>query len=479
MAMTPTRILLADYQAESRSVLSGVLEKEGYLVDVAGDGASARRALESSRVDLMIADLVVPGMDGFELLRAAQEVHPTAPVILMSEYGTIETAVEALKMGAYHYFQKPLDVDAVRKTVSEALDNHRSPPGGGLPQTGAALASPAPENLGIVGQGRWFEEVMALLRKLAPSRATVLLTGESGTGKEVFARAIHRMSNREGPFVAVSCGALPRDLLESELFGHEKGAFTGADYLRAGRFELADGGTLLLDEVGDIPVDLQVKLLRVLQERQFERVGGTSPVDVDVRIVAATNRDPAAAVREGSFREDLYYRLKVVEISLPSLRERPEDIVPLTRRFIQTYARANGRSTKRPGEAVLELVRRYPWPGNVRELENAIERAVVLSEPDATELDPALLPDSVRNGTPTLYPNGGWLTLEPDTLGRRPGPPQQMEEQEWIRAVSEALQKTSGNAARAARLLGVSSAIVRRAADNYGLPRRGNGRRSR
>ena len=468
MSVRGSHILLADEEADCCRVLCAALTKDGHRVDIAADGEAACQALTTDSVDLVIADLIVPGIDGFGLLQRARETRPAVPVILVSGYGTVETAVQAIKMGAYHYFQKPLNLEAVRAVVAEALENAGAPsPPPDSP--GRPAERSLHSDLGIVGRGRWFEEVMSLLRKLAPTRATALLAGESGTGKELFARAIHTMSGRKGPFVAVSCSALSRDLLESELFGHEKGAFTGADRQKPGRFELADDGTLLLDEVGDIPVDLQVKLLRVLQERQFERVGGTQSIDVDVRIIAATNRDLAAAVRGRSFREDLYYRLKVVEIDLPPLRERPEDIELLTQQFIETYSRVNRRGIQQAGEQVLDLFQSYPWPGNIRELENAIERAVVLSEPQAKELDVALLPQNIRNGTPTLFLNGGSMGARPNLPDSASGFPQKMDEAAWVRALGDALHETNGNAAAAARLLGVSAAVVRRSADKYGL----------
>jgi len=476
VSLSGAHILVADEEQECCRILSGALAKDGHRVQLAADGEAACQLLAANDVDLVIADLIIPEIDGFGVLKRAKEMRPAIPVILLSAFGTVETAVQAIKMGAYHYFQKPLDLEAVRTVVSEVLAEN-----GSRPQTPEApVETPgntAPSDLGIVGQGRWFEELMGLLRKLAPTRATALLCGESGTGKELFSRAIHTMSGRKGPFVAVSCSALSRDLLESELFGHEKGAFTGADRQKPGRFELADGGTLLLDEVGDIPLDLQVKLLRVLQERQFERVGGTKTIDVDVRIVAASNRDLAAAVREGTFREDLYYRLKVVEIDLPPLRERPEDIDLLTQRFVESYSRANGRSVREAGKEVLELFQSYPWPGNVRELENAVERAVVLSEPHATELDRNLLPSNILNGTPALFLNGDPAEASPPPRTEVSGPSQDADEATWVRALGDALRRTNGNAAGAARLLGVSAAVVRRSADKYGL-RAKSGRRS-
>lgn len=475
---TPSRILVADEEKESGRTLGAVLEKDGYHVRLTPDGQEARHVLESGETDLVIADLVIPPLDGFELLRAAQQLQPAPPVILCSGYGTVEVAVKALKEGAYHYFQKPLDMDAVRAAVSEALSH--AAVAAWYPATGVVPDSSGvhPGELGIVGRGPWFEQAMDLVRRVAPTRATVLLTGESGTGKELFARAIHRMGGRQGAFVAVSCAALSRDLLESELFGHEKGAFTGADRQRQGRFEMAHNGTLLLDEVGDIPLDLQVKLLRVLQEREFERVGGTETVTVDTRIVAATNRDLSAAVQERAFREDLYYRLKVVEIALPPLRERPHDIEPLARHFVRMYARANGKQVATLGGSVLRLLERYPWPGNARELENSIERAVVLAEPGETELDISLLPDAVRNGTPVLSRRPllpMWLTEQPSASS---APLHKMDEQERMECLREALKKTGGNASRAARLLGVSARSVRYYVDKYGIWRRAHSRRS-
>jgi len=486
----PSRILLADEEVDCCRTLGAVLRKDGHRVTVAPDGNAARRVLETEGTDLVIADLVIPPLDGFELLRAARRISPAPPVILVSGYGTIEMAVQALKQGAYHYFQKPLDMEAVRGAVSEALGNAngqtlngRAPNGrslNGRAANGSHQPRPVPDvsldGLGIVGQGLWFEQAMNLVGRAAPARATILLTGESGTGKELFARAIHRMSGRQGPFVAVSCAALSRDLLESELFGHEKGAFTGADRQRRGRFELAHGGTLLLDEIAEVPLDLQVKLLRVLQERQFERVGGTETLTVDVRIIAATNRDLAAAIQNRVFREDLYYRLKVVEVPLPPLRERPQDVEPLARHFISIYSRANGKPPLSLGPSVLHLLQRYPWPGNARELENAIERAVVLAEPGATDLADSLLPEAILSGRPALLPNP-ILPLQPlDRL--RPGPLSlhAMDEPTRLQALRDALTRTGGNAARAARLLGVSARSVRYYVDKHGIWRHGKGR---
>jgi DNA-binding NtrC family response regulator len=450
-----------------------VLVRDGHRVTIVLDGTHAReKLLAQERLDLLIAELAVPAVDGFELLQVAHQARSGLPVILISEFGTVETAVAALRRGAFHYFQKPLDMDAVRATVKEALSGLAP-----VPEAAALVrrprlvsAAPAADDLGIVGQGSWYDRSLSLVRRAAPTRATVLLTGESGTGKELFARAIHKLSGRPGPFVAVSCAALPRDLLESELFGHEKGAFTGAERQRLGRFELAHTGTLLLDEIGEVPPDLQVKLLRVLQEREFQRIGGTETVRVDVRIIAATNRDLEAAVKERVFREDLFYRLKVVEIALPPLRERRDDVDPLARHFIRRYSEVNDRVALDIPGPVLHALREYSWPGNTRELENCIERVVVLADPDATEVDLSLLPEAICRGGAEAAGGLGDSPTGHEIQARLPL--RFAEDEVRVRALREALAATNGNAVAAARILGVTPRSVRYYADRYGVPRR-------
>jgi len=476
------QILIADEEASSSRVLAAALRKDGHRVLMASDGSEARRSIETAEIDLLVADLVLPSMDGFELLRAIQQQRPALPVVLMSGYGNVETAVKALKEGAYHYFEKPLDIDAVRAVVTEALGSAYSGARTVRPRVANGhrpAVEPESGDLGIVGAGPWMQEVLDILRRVAPSRATVLLAGPSGTGKELFARAIHRMSGRKGPFVAVSCAALSRELLESELFGHEKGAFTGAERQKIGRFELAHGGTLLLDEIGDVPLDLQVKLLRVLQERQIERVGGTETVSVDVRIVAATNRDLAAAVQDRSFREDLYYRLKVIELILPPLRERSQDVEPLARHFAKIYSHANGKRLLGISAEALACLSRYPWPGNVRELENVIERAVVLAGPEDAEINARLLPANVRLREPATPQTPGQAFIAPPQPSPAPAHFRDMNDDERVQALREVLDRVAGNAARAAQALGVSARSIRYYADKYGLWRRGHGRSGR
>jgi DNA-binding NtrC family response regulator len=448
-----SRILLADDEPKCSEVLAEVLVRDGHRVTVAPDGARAREELlAQGSLDLLIAELAVPGVDGFELLQVARQAFPGLPVILMSEFGTVETAVTALRRGAFHYFQKPLDMDVVRATVNEALSARAAVADLPFQAPRTRVVDPAPaDDLGIVGRGPWYERSLALVRRVAPARATVLLTGESGTGKELFARAIHRLSGRPGPFVAVSCAALPRDLLESELFGHEKGAFTGAERQRLGRFELAHTGTLLL-------------------EREFERIGGTQTVKVDVRIIASTNRDLAAAAREKTFREDLLYRLKVVEIALPPLRERREDVDLLARHFAVRYAEDNGRITLDIPSPVLRALRSYPWPGNTRELENCIERAVVLADPNATEIDLSLLPEVIcQAGAEAARGQGDSATGGQSQASL---PLERVEDDTRLRAFREALAATDGNAVVAARILGVTPRSVRYYADRYGIPRK-------
>src|SRR4051794_1233108 len=371
------RILIADDQEMMRDSLAGILAREGHEVVATGDGATAVGRLQGARFDLLITDLKMPKMTGIELLGEAKRLRPEMPVVLMTAFASVQTAVEAMKLGAYDYIQKPFDGDEIKHLVDRTLEHSRLIKENQALRTVVAEQQNAPRPL--ISSGSAMGEVKRKIELVAKSSATVLIRGESGTGKEVVARAIHAASERrERPMLAVNCAALSENLLESELFGHEKGAFTGADKLRRGRFELADGGTLLLDEISEIAPALQAKLLRVLQENQFERVGSSVSQQVDVRVIATSNRDLAAAVSEGKFRQDLFYRLNVVPIDLPPLRQRADDIPELCRHFLHQIAKREKDAFRHIEPEAVRMLQHYPWPGNVRELQNIIERAVVL-----------------------------------------------------------------------------------------------------
>jgi two-component system, NtrC family, response regulator HydG len=369
------KILVCDDQEMMRDSLAGILVREGHEVAACGDGATAVGRLQSGRFDLLITDLKMPKMTGIELLAEARRLRPEMPVVLMTAFASVNTAVEAMKLGAYDYIQKPFDGDEIKLLIERTLEHSR------LIRENQALRS-ITESLAprpLIGGSDVMSDVRKRIELVAKSSATVLIRGESGTGKEVVARAIHQASERrDRPMLAVNCAALSENLLESELFGHEKGAFTGADRLRRGRFELADGGTLLLDEISEIAPALQGKLLRVLQESTFERVGSSISQQVDVRVIATSNRDLEETVAEGKFRQDLFYRLNVVPIELPPLRQRSQDVAELCRHFLHHVAKRENAVFRHVEPEALRLLQRYAWPGNVRELQNIIERACVL-----------------------------------------------------------------------------------------------------
>ena len=362
------RILIVEDKDGLRRMLRQTLEGAGYPVVEASDGAEATRRLAEARYDLVVTDLKLPKRDGLEVLKAAREGDPESQVIVMTAYGTVASAVQAMKEGAFEYIEKDADfADRLLVLVERALERRR------LFSENRLLKESAADMPAILGSSRRLKEALALLDKVAPSAATVLLLGESGTGKELFARRIHSLSpRRERPLVAINCAAIPETLLENELFGHEKGAYTGASGLKQGKFEFADGGTLFLDEIGELSPAVQAKLLRVLQEHTFERVGGTRAIEVDVRIITATNLDLARAVREKRFREDLYFRLNVFPVPIPPLRDRPEDVPMLVQHFIGKFAREMRKPVSGASPEALRALQGYTWPGNVRELENAI-----------------------------------------------------------------------------------------------------------
>ena len=438
------RILVVDDEPNARAALAELLRDEGYSVDTASDGFKALPKLEEFAPDLLLTDLRMPGLNGIELLRKARAVDPEMAAVVMTAHGEVETAVAAMREGAADYLSKPLVFDELKIVLERALERRRLRREAGLLRE---RLSKRYRLDAVIGSSPAMQKVFDTVLQIAPARATVLIEGESGTGKELIAAAIHEHSPRAShPFVKLHCAALAETLLESELFGHEKGSFTGAAARRDGRFQQADGGTLFLDEIGEISPGVQVKLLRFLQEREFERVGGNQTVKVDVRIVAATNRDLKQRVKDGAFREDLYYRLNVVSIEMPPLRARPGDIPLLAAHFLRKYADENGKAiTGFTDDALAGLVR-YRWPGNVRELENAIERAVVVCRGDqirSEELIPTIISaDPARAGDlfPTV-PGASMADLE-------------------RYAILKTLEHVGGSTSKAAELLGISARTI-------------------
>ena len=383
--MANGRILIVEDRDSLRRMLERALEGEGYEVETAADGGSGIRLLGERPFDFVLTDLKLPDVSGIEVLAASRAAQPRVPVVVLTGYGTVGTAVEAMKLGAYDFLEKPLEIDDLARLIERALGDR-----------GDDAVFHVPGAPAIVGRHPLLRSALRLLQRVAPTESTVLLTGESGTGKELFARALHALSSRKGgPCVALNCAAIPEALLENELFGHEKGAFTGADRRQPGRFEAAEGGTLFLDEIGELPLGVQGKVLRVLEERTYERVGGGRTQKADVRLIAATNRDLEAMVAEGEFRSDLFFRLNVFPIELPPLRERASDVALLARHLLGEIARRHRLEPPRLEEDAAELLAAQPWPGNVRELANVLERAVILAEGPslaAADLKPLVRP---------------------------------------------------------------------------------------
>ena len=448
---TSQRVLVVDDEP-SRKGLRELLARWGYLVDEAADGQAALEKARTFLPSVVVSDLVMPGLDGLGLLRALQDELPFASVIILTGHGTVETAVAALKEGAYDYLTKPLDVPRLRILIQKALDKAQTT------REVTLLRRTLKEVWGygqLVGASPAMREVFGLLELAAPTSAPVLLWGESGTGKELAARTLHELSPRHrDPFVPVNCAAIPETLLESEIFGHEKGAFTGALERRVGCFELAHGGTIFLDEVAEMTPSTQAKFLRILQDGMLRRLGGKTEVAVDVRVVAATNKDPEKAIRDGALREDLYYRLNVFSISLPPLRERRDDIPLLIRAFLDEFDAKYDKRVKAVDEIVLEILRRHPWPGNVRELRNVIERAVIACAADV--IAPAHLPAGLSN----------FADQGPADLIRLPvGTSLADVEREVILKTLAAVDR---NKTRAAELLGISVKTLYNKLNQYG-----------
>jgi two-component system response regulator HydG len=460
------RILVADDHDAVREGMILSLTRLGHEVQGVRGGAEALAAYRKRPADVVVTDLRMRPVDGIEVVRRLREADPEATVVVVSAHGTIPVAVEAMREGAIDFIEKPFSPEVLRARVEKAIEIARERRGA---RTARARAEALEQDLvrehdphGLVGRSEPMRKVLEQIRKVAATDATVLVLGESGTGKELVARALHDASpRRDRPFVSVSCAAIPEGLLESELFGHERGSFTGAVRRKLGRFELAHEGTLFLDEVGDIPPATQVKLLRVLQERCFERVGGEETVEVDVRVVSATNRDLAAAVREGRFREDLYYRLDVVSISLPPLRDRPGDVDELAKHFLSRLAPRLGRAVKGFAPEALECLRRHTWPGNVRELENVLEQALVFADGDVVR--PQDLPEALRRAPPPgalPIPAGDRsLTEILEDLERQ--------------LILAAYERAKGVKAETARLLGIKPSALYYKLEKYGIVKPG------
>lgn len=448
------RVLVVDDDVGSLEAVIRILQRENLEILSAPSGEKALELLRGAPVDVVVTDLMMPGISGVDLLRAAKALSPHTEVVLMTAHGTVEAAVEAMKEGAYDFLTKPLKRHQLVKAVKKALEKYQLVEENRRLREKLAQLSKAG---GLVGSSPAFRATLEMVKQAAPSNATILLLGESGTGKELVARAVHDLSSRaEGPFVPLDCAALPESILESELFGYEAGAFTGATRRKEGRFERADKGTLFLDEVGEMSLPVQVRFLRAIQEGEFMRLGGTRPVQVDVRIVAATNRDLEREVKEGRFREDLYYRLHVVQVDLPSLRERHGDVPLLAAHFLRRFAEENDRAVDGFSDRALVAMEGYGWPGNVRELENAVERAVVLSRGRQIELED--LPETVREAAGARTGSTGTTHSIVLPIGTP------MDEIE-LRVIEETLRHTGGDKTLAARILGVSTRTIYRKLD--------------
>ena len=452
---TNYKILVVDDEKSLREMLSILLERQGYKVKQATDGVAALSMAQENSYDLIISDIQMPKMNGIELLRQLRSQDNNVTMMMVTAFSSTEEAVEAMKLGAYDYITKPFKNDEIRLVIKNALERQQ------LQQENRQLKQQLGQRFSfqnLIGHSPAMAKLITLLERVAPSQANVLITGESGTGKELVAKALHLNSDRKAhPFVPINCGAIPENLLESELFGHEKGAFTGADKRKEGLFESADHGTLFLDEIGELPMGMQVKLLRVLQEREFRRVGGTSNISLNIRLVAATNQDLSEMIKQGSFREDLFYRLNVVSIELPPLRTRQDDIPLLINSF---YQRLTGKKEYAIQKQALEILLNYDWPGNVRELENLVERCVILGETNELTID--CLPDQLKNKNHNLC---GVIDNLPD---------EGFDLEKWLEDMErtvllQALERSGGVKKRAAELLGINFRSIRYRLGKLGL----------
>ncbi len=449
---TAIHVLVVDDDQSHRIMLQKMLSGWGWKVAEADDGSTAVAAVEAQPFDALLMDVRMTRMDGMTALKKIHTSNPAIPVVIMTAYSSIDSAVEAIKEGAHDYLTKPLDFDRLKLTMASALEHRQV-----VESSRSMGAVGSFERFGIIGESPAMRELLEMISYVAPTEATVLINGESGTGKELIAGALHRFSQRaKGPFITVNCAALIDNLLESELFGHEKGAFTGADRRREGKFVQADGGTLFLDEIGETTPAMQAKLLRALQEHEIQRVGGEEPLKVDVRILAATNRVLEDEVKNGTFREDLYYRLNVVNLTVPPLRERPSDIALLAEFFVEKYSRKNKRQVNGITPQCMHVLQHYSWPGNVRELENAIERGVILMRGDYLEVDS--LPRALTR-----------LADQADLQDKGGAPPPSSLEEAEKMVIANMLQETGGNRSETARRLNITRKTLLAKLRKYGL----------
>ena len=446
-------ILIVDDEKAQREIIHLILEKEGYKATSVNSGREALAILQDKEFDLILSDLKMAGMSGMELLQSVLINSPTQCIIIMTAHGTVDSAVEAIKKGAFDYLEKPLDRDDLLLTIHRAMDHIR------LLKENQILHKQLADSVGpneLIGETPKLKEVYRIINKIAPTTSTVLIHGESGTGKELVARAIHDRSPRcNAPFIAINCAAIPETLIESELFGHEKGAFTGANSREIGIFEAAQNGTVFLDEIGEMNVAMQAKLLRTIQAKEIRRVGGKANIPVDVRIISATNKDLEAEIKKGTFREDLFYRLNVIRICLPPLRERGSDIASLTEFFLKKYSAVAGLAPMKISKPALKLIMEYPWPGNVRQLESVIERGVLMAESDTIE--PEDLPSELVQA---IIPGKSPFIIPPEGI--------QFEELERA-IILQAMERTGWVISRAAPLLGLTYKTLQYRLEKFGL----------
>lgn len=447
-------ILIIDDEEAQRSILKGYLEKRGFKIYAASSGNEGVKTVKENLIDIVLSDYKMPDITGLDVLEHVKKINPEISFVILTAYGTIENAVKAIRLGAFDYISKPVDLDELDMLLERIIENKN------LKSEIQLLKSQLQEKFKIdsfISHSAKMEEVLSIASRAADSKATILIAGESGTGKEVLAKSIHYVSSRKDkPFIAVNIPALPETLLESELFGHEKGAFTGADKTKKGRFELANTGTIFLDEIGDIPLNLQVKLLRVLQEHQIERLGSTESINIDVRIIAATHQNLEQKIKDGTFREDLFYRLNIVSLQIPPLRERREDIIPLTDHFLEKYCSENNKEKLNPTKEVIDLLMKYNFPGNVRELENIIERAIVLSRNEAITVND--LPNIVKG-----------FKAEKEITEKENGTLIEQVEELEKKLIYDALSKANGNQSLAGRMLGLTERNLRYKMQKYNI----------